>query len=40
MIKGIFAAFTAATDCLDDLLEKFSLSKALPVVAWIGRFAR
>lgn len=39
VIKGIFAGFTAATDCLDDLLEKFSLTKTLRVVAWIARFA-
>ena len=39
VIKGIFAGLTAATDCLDDLLEKFSLTKTLRVVAWIARFA-
>ena len=40
VIKEIFAQFTAATDCLDDLLEKFSLTKMLQVAAWIVRFAR
>ena len=39
VIKGIFSGFTAATDCLDDLLEKFSLTKTLRGVAWIARFA-
>lgn len=35
----MFARFTAATDCLDDLLEKYSLTKTLRVVTWIVRFA-
>lgn len=39
VIKGISAGFTAATDCLDELLGKFSLTKTLRVVAWIARFA-
>lgn len=39
VIKGIFSGFTAATDCQDHLLEKFSLTKTLRVVAWIVRFA-
>ena len=38
VIKGIFAGFTAATYCLDDLLEKFNLTKTLRVVAWSWRF--
>ena len=40
VIKEIFAGFTAATDCLEDLLAKFSLTKTLQVVAWMVRFTR
>ncbi|XP_068692652.1 uncharacterized protein [Montipora foliosa] len=38
-MAGQLSGSPLATDCLDDLLEKFSLTKTLRVVAWIAGFA-
>ena len=38
--KELFNGATASTDCLDDLLGKFSLIKTLRIVAWAARFMR
>lgn len=38
VIKEIFVGFIVVIDCLDDLLEKFSLIKMLWIVVWMVRF--